>query len=383
MILILSVSAISLLFCLPVFAEGWCGFPPVMYYEKSDGSRLADGLYTIDGRDWIFDKDGYLVMDKWIAWPDGTCSYCLWNGVIAKNQWVNKIYYVGESGAIDCMQLANNSVQQYNLDTLKNAFVDIEGESWDDSYGIQNSNEGGGCAGYIENGGWALYRDVYFSDGDAHTFIVNASALHEGGYIDLYLDSLNGELIGSCKIENTGAWEAWRDFSCDITNVSGVHDLYLHFRGNSGYLFDVNYFCFSGPGIRKLKSANSLTKADRYNDQYGVIGENDGYNIGYIKDGSWVLYKDMIFDPGTNYLAIDVSSLHDGGIIELHMDGLTEPMFGKCEAPGTGSWDTYKGLECWFSEIEGIHDLYLVFRGGAGYLMNVRQFIFLAMQPDS
>ena len=374
-IVMITFSIFLLMIVLPVYAGEWQFDRSGIWFENSDGSRPTGGMYTINGIDYAFDKEGYIHPNDWAYWTDGTCSYSLSDGRIAKNQLIDGKYYVDENGEMDC-SLLDNDIPQYTIsDSARNAYKDIEGESWDDGYGIQNTAQGGGCVGYIENGDWTAYREVNFGSG-AYKFFVNASSLKEGGYIDLYLDSLNGELIGSCKIENTGDWEAWRDFSCDIKNISGVHDLYLYFRGNSGYLFNINYFYFSCPGIRNVRSAYTLIKADRFNDQNGVLGENDGENIGYIKNGSWVLYKGLDFESGANYLAIDASSLHEGGTIELRLDSLSGKSVGQCAVPGTGTWDTYKNLECRTSDIVGVHDLYLVFHGGSGYLMNIRQFVF-------
>lgn len=375
-IVIFALSILVLLIVFPVSAGEWKYGQFGTWYENSDGSRPTGGMYTINGVDYAFDEEGYIHANEWTYWTDGTCSYSLSDGRIAKNQWIDGIYYVDENGEMDCRLLDNDIPQYGSSNSTRDAYSDIEGESWDDGYGILEASQGGGCLGYIENGDWAAYHEVNFGSG-AYKFIVNASALREGGYIDLHLDSLNGELIGSCKIENTGDWEAWRDFTCDVKNATGVHDLYLYFRGDSGYLFDINYFYFSCPGLRNVRSAFTLIKADRFNDQNGVLGENDGENIGYIKDNSWVLYKNLDFETGSNYLTVDASSLHEGGTIELRLDGLSGKTVGMCNVPGTGSWDNWKSVECRISDIVGAHDLYFVFHGsGSGYLMNIKQFVF-------
>lgn len=375
MVSILFVFFIFLSVFFTVYAEGFQFGMEGIWYETADGTRLSNGIFNVNYSDFVFGKDGYLVTNKWIAWPDGTCSYGLVDGRAAKNRWVNNVYYVNDNGLIDCATLANPVLLQYSSKPIKNAFMDIEGEAWDDSNGIVNKDQGGGCAGDIENGDWAVYHDVFFGDG-VSTFIVNASALHDGGYIELHIDRLNGELIGICKIENTGDLEAWRDFSCDVKNINGVHDLYLIFKGNSGYLFNINFFYFSSPGIQNLRSAYGLIPAVRFNDQNGVVCENDGNNIGYIINNSWVLYKNMDFGGGTEYLAFGASSIQEGGTLEIYLDDLSGPAAGICDVRVSGSWDTYKGLECWFQEISGIHDLYFVFHGGDGYLMKIKDFVF-------
>lgn len=144
------------------------------------------------------------------------------------------------------------------------AFSTMEGENWSRTNGVQVAGEGGGNAGYIENGDWAGYFDMDFGGG-ATGFTVCASTPNEGGTIELRLDSETGPLIGTCYITNTGGWDVWEDFTCEVRGASGVHDLYLVFRGGGGYLFDVNYFRFTGASAPVYASdADELTLAERY-----------------------------------------------------------------------------------------------------------------------
>ena len=191
-IVIFALSILVLLIVFPVSAGEWKYGQFGTWYENSDGSRPTGGMYTINGVDYAFDEEGYIHPNEWTYWTDGTCSYSLSDGRIAKNQWIDGIYYVDENGEMDCRLLDNDIPQYGSSNSTRDAYSDLEGESWDDGYGILEASQGGGCLGYIENGDWAAYHEVNFGSG-AYKFIVNASALREGGYIDLHLDSLNGE----------------------------------------------------------------------------------------------------------------------------------------------------------------------------------------------
>ncbi|RCX14817.1 dockerin type I repeat protein [Anaerobacterium chartisolvens] len=127
----------------------------------------------------------------------------------------------------------------------KSAFERIEGESYSSQSGVQNGScsEGGECLGYIEDGDYTVYRNIDFDSG-ASSFQARVSSATSGGNIELRLDSITGALIGTCAVPGTGGWQEWVDVKCDVSGVSGEHNLYLKFTGGSGYLFNVNWFTF-------------------------------------------------------------------------------------------------------------------------------------------
>ena len=409
-----------LLLCLsvlPAFSEGWVYGQFNTWYEKGDGSRLSNGKYTIDGEDYIFDMEGNRVFNQWTILTDGERYYSLSDGKVAKNQWISDTFYVDDTGAMvrdrwyngnyfdidGFLSVPQNSPAESSLPEKSaffetesdidgflpvsqaspaelslpenSAFLETEAENFDAGSGILASDEGGGCLGYIENGDYAAYYGLDFGEG-AYTFIANGTALHEGGIIELHIDSLNGPVIGSCRITGTESWEGWRDFSCDIEPVSGVHDLYLVFRGSTGYLFNINFFQFTGPNVRATKSAYRMFPAGRFNDNSGIFGENYGANIGYIENGDWVMYKEIDFEEGAGSAVVRASALFDGGTIEFRLDGVNGALIGTCPVTNTEGWGYYYDFGCGISNAEGIHDLYLVFRGGSGYLFNIQLFWF-------
>lgn len=97
---------------------------------------------------------------------------------------------------------------------------------------------------HIVNGDWAAYKMIDFGNGVA-AFRVQAGSLAYGGAIEVRLDSETGPLLGTCAIIPTGGWQHWRTFTCTLERaVTGVHPLYLVFRGAAGRLFDLLSFCF-------------------------------------------------------------------------------------------------------------------------------------------
>jgi len=110
----------------------------------------------------------------------------------------------------------------------------------------------------IKNGAWARYDQVNFgadTDTGAITFEARlaagkaAAALSPSNRkVELRLDDpTTGTLIGSFTIDYTGNgvnWLAYEIKSCKLTNVTGVHDLYLVFSCREGVLsvMDMDWF---------------------------------------------------------------------------------------------------------------------------------------------
>ena len=81
------------------FAGQWHNDNGRWWYESNNGGYAANGLFTIDGVQYIFRKDGYLVENEWIEMSNDKWYYCQGGGAVAKNQWVGN-YYVGSDGGM-------------------------------------------------------------------------------------------------------------------------------------------------------------------------------------------------------------------------------------------------------------------------------------------
>ena len=77
------------------------------------------------------------------------------------------------------------------------------------------------------------------------------------------------------------------------------------------------------------------------------------------------------FGEGADKFTASVASGGSGGTIELHLDSKTGPVVGTLKVGDTGGWHEWQELSCNVAGASGEHDLYLVFNGGDGYLMNV------------
>ncbi len=126
------------------------------------------------------------------------------------------------------------------------AFTKTEAENYDYQMGVQSEacGEGGDNVGYIENGDYVVYSNINFGSGAAD-FQARVASATTGGSIELRLDSVTGPLVGTCPIAGNGEWQTYVDAKCDVSGANGVHDLYLIFKGGSGYLFNLNWWKFT------------------------------------------------------------------------------------------------------------------------------------------
>jgi hypothetical protein len=70
-----------------------------------------------------------------------------------------------------------------------------------------------------------------------------------GGVIELHLDSIDGPVIGSLPVFNTGGWYKWQTQTTRVSGAAGVHDLYFVFKGDAtGQLFNFAYWKFDKTG---------------------------------------------------------------------------------------------------------------------------------------
>src|SRR6202012_1958642 len=120
----------------------------------------------------------------------------------------------------------------------------IEASSYNSDSNVQTENcaEGGRDVGYIGNGSWVEYNQVNLNG--ATTFQARVASDGSGGYIQIYLDSPNGTLIGACQVTPTWGWQTWTTVTANVSGVSGIHNVYLVFTGSGNGLFNVEWFGF-------------------------------------------------------------------------------------------------------------------------------------------
>ena len=109
----------------------------------------------------------------------------------------------------------------------------VEAISYAAQQGIQKApcSEGGECIGWIDPGDWVRYERVDLGH-RCRQIEMRAASATRGGIIEIRLDAPDGELLGTCRVPNTGGWQSWSSFQAKIKPTSGIKTLCLVFRGS-------------------------------------------------------------------------------------------------------------------------------------------------------
>ena len=132
--------------------------------------------------------------------------------------------------------------------TLAPAGEAIQAEDYNLQSGIQTENcsEGGSDVAYIENGDYIGFKGVNFGRG-AESINFRVASNGNNGTIEVHLGSPDGKLIGSMDVITTDGWQKWKTQKCKIEKTIGVNDVYFIFKGNEGYLYNLDWFSINYP----------------------------------------------------------------------------------------------------------------------------------------
>lgn len=122
--------------------------------------------------------------------------------------------------------------------TVKNAIHKLEANCYDGRHGsvrpelcnddaIRDGSPDGECLGRIEEGDYAVYRNMNFHGG-VNRFIARVASECDGD-IEVRLDNWNSVSVGVLHVSNANGLDVWQTVSSSIASVEGVHDLYLVF----------------------------------------------------------------------------------------------------------------------------------------------------------
>lgn len=149
----------------------------------------------------------------------------------------------GEDGSIPKLTMSEEGPDA--VDTL-NPFERVEAETIAFSSGLKTeacTDEGAGRnVRNISNNDYIKVKNVDFLDG-VTGFEARVSNSGDGATIELHLDSESGALLGTCDVSNAASWTTK---TCEMSGGSGIHDLFLVFKGNGDELFKFNWWKFGG-----------------------------------------------------------------------------------------------------------------------------------------
>ena len=168
----------------------------------------------------------------------------------------------------------------------------VEAETMAFSRGVKTEQNGqvGVYVTDIHNGDYIKLQNVHFCKKLPRTFTARVASGRRGGKIEIRIDSIAGQLLGTLEVPATGGWEQWQTLTIDLTAVvRGTHDLYFAFKGRKG----PKLFNFDWWEMRGLEQVNMPIVQTKYTADPSPLVIGDTLFLYTSHDSS----PDEIVDP--------------------------------------------------------------------------------------
>ena len=125
----------------------------------------------------------------------------------------------------------SNTLELFNPFSKTSVFLDAENA--DQQKGTTIVSE---TLSYIDNKDWIVFKQVDFGDTllDACKIRYAVPCSNAWQNVQMRIDGFMGEIIGEYITESTGGWDVFEENVFPIKPTSGVHDVYVKFRGKYG-----------------------------------------------------------------------------------------------------------------------------------------------------
>ncbi|OJX62505.1 glycoside hydrolase family 43 protein [Dysgonomonas sp. 37-18] len=170
------------------------------------------------------------------ALPGGH-SYC-------RSVCVEQFSY-NEDGSLPEMKMTKEGIMKgvNKLNPYKR--TEAETMAWSEGISIEENEKIGVYVTSIHNGDYIKVRDVDFGNKGASRFSASVSSRYHGGTIEIRLDNIDGQLVGTLHAPYTGEWDNWSLVETAVKNTKDIHDVYFVFKGKEPHsLFNFDYWMF-------------------------------------------------------------------------------------------------------------------------------------------
>ncbi len=234
-----------------------------------------------------------------------------------------------------------------------------------------------------QSSNWIEYDNINFVGSASSVTFTAASGNLLGGTVIIY-DGLPaaGVELGRVKINHTGGWNAFQNFSANIPFIAGgIKKISLQFESSdvsSSYLMDIDKFTFNLNPITYLNTwVNAATYDDESQPSNQDVIRDLGTKVGNIRsiDGDSTEY--FIFNnfdiTGARTVTIRYSSGGTGGDLSLNSGSFFSNELAQFNLSPTGGWNVIQ-------EVTMNIDQSVLSRHGSG--TNARNLIFSIYEGD-
>lgn len=191
--------------------------------EAENSFTIHGGNICFKGHDYMFYHNGMLP-----------------NGQGFRRSTCIEEFTFGEDGSIPFIPFTEEGVSP--VGTI-HPYNRVEAETMAGSYGLKLDRRDGRrhWVTHIHNGDWIMLRSVDFGDSAPVQATVEVLNFREAGSIEFYADNMSGKPLAKLTVGGENAV-----YNAPVTvPVTGVHDLFILFRGGDGELFDFDWWKFN------------------------------------------------------------------------------------------------------------------------------------------
>jgi hypothetical protein len=234
-----------------------------------------------------------------------------------------------------------------------------QAEDWDEAADValeDTTDDGGGQnVGYIDAGEFLQYTITAPADG---TYYIDYRLASSGGSDGFEL-SIDGIVVDSLTLADTGGWQEWKtQSSAEFYMTVGEHTVRYDFVGGS---INFNWFKVFEPVFEILLEAEDYEEAGdvAFED---TTDEGGGQNVGYIDAGDFLQYTVNIPADGTYNIEYRVASSGGSDGFETSIGGV---VVDTQTITDTGGWQSWTSQTAVVDLVAGEQTLRLGFVGGS------------------
>ncbi|AWW32789.1 hypothetical protein DN752_23055 [Echinicola strongylocentroti] len=270
------------------------------------------------------------------------------------------------------------TINKINIVESSDPFARIEAEDFTEADGPRAGNTGdvggGQNLGSIVPGAWSMYADLDLTD--VKSIDARVASIYDDSYVEVRINAVDGPLIGTLEVPQTGDWQTYETVSAYIEDVVGIYDVYLVYQSGSSHVCNINWFEFSDAFVAPPIDPYERFEAENYDGQEGTdtvaTSDMDGdQELGDLQDGDWVRYDGLDFSDASTLTLRLASDSEGSGTVELRLDAVNGPIISILDVPDTGSLGDWQTVATQIDRVEEEHDIFLVFKGEGDDLLRL------------
>lgn len=118
----------------------------------------------------------------------------------------------------------------------------------------------------------------------------------------------------------------------------------------------------------KRVEAETIAWEEGIETEKGIAADADMY-VTSINHGDYIKVRNLDFKKSPKEFHANIAAV-SAARIEIRMDSLTGKLLGTCEIKSTGGMENWSMASTKVDKVEGLHDIYFVFKGGTGDLFH-------------